>query len=91
MTVIGKASVTLSGNRLNISIGDPTIKANATVVISGNRMNISTTAFGTGNFNVVGEANIAATGSRLNVANNTVEFRIWTQVDPNANQNWTNI
>ena len=91
VTVIGKANVTLSGNRVNISIGDPTIKANATVVISGNRMNISTTAFGTGNFNVVGKANIATTGSRLNVANNTVEFRIWTQVDPNANQNWTNI
>ena len=60
-------------------------------MITGNRLNISTTAFGTGNFNVVGKANVATTGNRLNVANNTVEFRIWTQVDPNANQNWINI
>jgi len=61
------------------------------VVISGNRMNISTTAFGTGNFNVVGKANIATTGNRLNISNSPVDFRIWTQVDPNSEQNWINI
>ena len=61
------------------------------MTVTGNRLNVSTTAFGSGNFNVVGKANIATTGSRLNVATDEVDFRIWTQVDPNANQNWTNL
>ena len=54
-------------------------------------MNISTTAFGTGNFNVIGKANISTTSNRLNIGNSPVDFRIWTQVDPNAEQNWNNI
>ena len=49
-------------------------------------MNISTTAFGTENFNVIEKANIATTGNRLNITTDDVDFRIWTQVDPNANR-----
>ena len=29
--------------------------------------------------------------NRLNIGNSPVDFRIWTQVDPNAEQNWNNI
>jgi len=61
-------------------------------------MNITTTQFGQGApvpFTVKAAAKINSTNglnsNRLNISNSPVDFRIWTQVDPNAEQNWNNI
>ena len=107
ITVIGKATISLSGDRVNITTeaygsGSPKpfeVQAKCVVVLgAGPRLNITTEEYGQGTplpFIVKANAKIGPTNglnsSRLNIANSPVDFRIWTQVDPDANQNWNNI
>ena len=60
------AFVSITGQRINVSVGNVTQAADANFSITGQRLNIST-----GNSTIVGEALVALTGNRLNVAKGT--------------------
>ena len=83
MSVVAKANVSVTGNAVEIAVGDVTTKANATAIVTTNRQNLST-----GTVTIVAKATTLVTGNRLNIDDGTVLIKKWDGVIPGASMTW---
>ena len=79
-----RASV--SGSRVNLSTGSPTITGGVVITLSGNRINATI-----GNVTTRADQQVAVTGNRINLATGTVDVISWNPVPPGVNQTWVPI
>ena len=76
----------VSGSRVNLSTGSPTIIGKVVVTLSGNRINASI-----GNVTTRVDQQVAVTGNRINLATGTVDVISWNPIPPGVNQTWVPI
>ena len=79
-----RAAVT--GSRVNLSSGSPTIVGKVVVTLSGNRINAAI-----GNVVTRVDQQVAVTGNRINLATGTVDVISWNPIPPGVNQTWVPI
>ena len=79
-----RAAVT--GSRVNLSSGSPTIVGKVVVTLSGNRINAAI-----GNVVTRVDQQVPVTGNRINLATGTVDVISWNPVPPGVNQTWVPI
>ena len=76
----------VSGNRVNLSTGSPTITGGVVITLSGNRINATI-----GNVTTRVDQQVAVTGNRINLATGTVDVISWNPIPPGVNQTWVPI
>ena len=79
-----RASV--SGSRVNLNTGSPSIIGKVVVTLSGNRINATI-----GNVVTRVDQQVAVTGNRINLATGTVDVISWNPIPPGVNQTWVPI
>ena len=79
-----RAAVT--GSRINLSSGSPTIVGKVVVTLSGNRINATI-----GNVVTRVDQQVPVTGNRINLATGTVDVISWNPIPPGVNQTWVPI
>ncbi len=79
-----RASV--SGSRVNLSTGSPTITGGVVITLSGNRINASI-----GNVTTRVDQVYTVSGNRINLATGTVDVISWNPIPPGVNQTWVPI
>ena len=79
-----RAAVT--GSRVNLSSGSPTIVGKVVVTLSGNRINAAI-----GNVVTRVDQQVAVTGNRINLATGTVDVISWNPIPPGVSQTWVDI
>ena len=79
-----RAAVT--GSRVNLSSGSPTIIGKVVVTLSGNRINAAI-----GNVVTRVDQQVPVTGNRINLATGTVDVISWNPIPPGVNQTWVPI
>ena len=79
-----RASV--SGSRVNLNTGSPSIIGKVVVTLSGNRINATI-----GNVTTRVDQQVAVTGNRINLATGTVDVISWNPIPPGVNQTWVPI
>jgi hypothetical protein len=79
-----RAAVT--GSRVNLSSGSPTIVGKVVVTLSGNRINAAI-----GNVVTRVDQQVPVTGNRINLATGTVDVISWNPIPPGVNQTWVPI
>ena len=76
----------VSGNRVNLSTGSPTITGGVVITLSGNRINATI-----GNVTTRVDQQVAVTGNRINLATGTVDVISWNPIPPGVSQTWVEI
>jgi hypothetical protein len=76
----------VSGSRVNLSTGSPTIIGKVVVTLSGNRINATI-----GNVTTRVDQQVAVTGNRINLATGTVDVISWNPIPPGVSQTWVEI
>ena len=79
-----RAAVT--GSRVNLNSGSPTIIGKVVVTLSGNRINAAI-----GNVVTRVDQQVPVTGNRINLATGTVDVISWNPIPPGVNQTWVPI
>ena len=79
-----RASV--SGSRVNLNTGSPSIIGKVVVTLSGNRINATI-----GNVVTRVDQQVPVTGNRINLATGTVDVISWNPIPPGVNQTWVPI
>ena len=79
-----RAAVT--GSRVNLNSGSPTIIGKVVVTLSGNRINATI-----GNVVTRVDQQVPVTGNRINLATGTVDVISWNPIPPGVNQTWVPI
>ena len=79
-----RAAVT--GSRVNLNSGSPTIIGKVVVTLSGNRINAVI-----GNVVTRVDQQVPVTGNRINLATGTVDVISWNPIPPGVNQTWVPI
>ncbi len=79
-----RASV--SGSRVNLNTGSPSIIGKVVVTLSGNRINATI-----GNVTTRVDQQVAVTGNRINLATGTVDVISWNPIPPGVSQTWVEI
>ena len=76
----------ITGSRVNLSTGSPTIIGKVVVTLSGNRINATI-----GNVTTRVDQQVAVTGNRINLATGTVDVISWNPIPPGVSQTWVEI
>ncbi len=76
----------VSGSRVNLSTGSPTITGGVVITLSGNRINASI-----GNVTTRVDQVFTVSGNRINLATGTVDVISWNPIPPGVNQTWVPI
>ena len=76
----------ITGNRVNLSTGSPTIIGKVVVTLSGNRINATI-----GNVTTRVDQQVTVSGNRINLATGTVDVISWNPIPPGVNQTWVSI
>jgi len=76
----------VSGSRVNLSTGSPTIIGKVVVTLSGNRINATI-----GNVTTRVDQQVSVTGNRINLATGTVDVISWNPIPPGVSQTWVEI
>ena len=76
----------VSGSRVNLSTGSPTIIGKVVVTLSGNRINATI-----GNVTTRVDRQVSVTGNRINLATGTVDVISWNPIPPGVSQTWVEI
>ena len=75
--------VSVTGSRINLTIGNADVAANATVSVTGSRTNLSS-----GTVTITADATVLPTGSRVNLATSDVLIRKWDGIVPGVSMTW---
>ena len=78
--------VTVSGQRLNFSVGNVVIEGKSVVLPTGQRVNLTT-----GNVVIRIGQTVGVTGVRINLATGTVNVISWNPIVPGATGTWVPI
>ena len=78
--------VTVSGQRLNFSVGNVVIEGKSVVLPTGQRVNLST-----GNVVIKIGQTVVLSGNQINLATNPVSVISWNPIPPGVNQVWVPI
>jgi len=78
--------VSVTGNRINISIGNTIISADSVVLPNGKRINVAT-----GNVSIKIGQTVLVSGVELELATNPVTVISWNPINPGVGQIWVPI
>ena len=76
----------VTGSRVNLSSGSPTITGGVVITLSGNRINATI-----GNVTTRIDKRVDVTGIRINLATSTVDVISWNPIPPGVSQTWVEI
>ena len=80
-------TITVTGNALTVSFGNPGISADAIVEIPDPNQVI----LGTGTVTVTADANVSPTGNALTLGTGTAQAITWSMIIPGVSMVWTPI
>ena len=76
----------VTGSRVNLNTGSPTIIGKVVFTLSGNRINATI-----GNVTTQINRRVTVTGNRINLATGTVDVISWNPIPPGVSQTWVEI
>ena len=79
-------TITVTGNALTVSFGNPGITADANIYPSGNSLVISS-----GTVTITADANVSSTGNALTLGTGTAQAITWSAIVPGVSMVWTPI
>ena len=76
----------VTGSRVNLSTGSPTITGGVVLTLTGSRINATI-----GNVTTRVDQQVTVSGNRINLATGTVDVISWNPIPPGVNQTWVPI
>ena len=76
----------ITGNRVNLSTGSPSITGGVVLTLTGSRINATI-----GNVTTRVDQQVTVSGNRINLATGTVDVISWNPIPPGVNQTWVEI